>query len=251
MELGIIKRGSTGDLVAMWQEFLLGEGYYQGQLHATFDAATERATKSLEHTLKYEEDGIVDSQLWGHAFKRGYALLTTPYEMPQIPDFHALNVEQKNNLFGRIVAKPAPTLSNPEGLTIVNNWQAENLTTLVIPQLAANGGKVSVNKKMAAPMTALFAAWEDHGLISYIRSWGGCWCPRYVRRAPGVLSSHAWGTAFDINAKWNGLGRVPAPEGKIGSVIRLVEDANRFGFWWGGHWTRPDGMHFELAKEVL
>jgi hypothetical protein len=31
-------------------------------------------------------------------------------------------------------------------------------------------------------------------------------------------------------------------------VRELVEIANEWGFYWGGHFTRKDGMHFEIAK---
>ncbi|MBP0575977.1 M15 family metallopeptidase [Mycobacterium tuberculosis] len=37
--------------------------------------------------------------------------------------------------------------------------------------------------------------------------------------------------------------------GAKGCVRELVPIANRFGFYWGGHFsTRADGMHFEVAK---
>jgi hypothetical protein len=48
---------------------------------------------------------------------------------------------------------------------------------------------------------------------------------------------------------WNNLGKIPARIGSEGSVRELVPVANDFGFYWGGHFkSRPDGMHFEVAK---
>jgi len=61
------------------------------------------------------------------------------------------------------------------------------------------------------------------------------------------LSRHAWGTAFDINVPWNGLNVVPPRVGDKGSVRELVTIANKHGFYWGGHFGRLDGMHFEIA----
>jgi hypothetical protein len=36
--------------------------------------------------------------------------------------------------------------------------------------------------------------------------------------------------------------------GQKGCVRELVPIANEFGFYWGGHFSRMDGMHFEIAK---
>ena len=52
-------------------------------------------------------------------------------------------------------------------------------------------------------------------------------------------SMHSWGIALDINALTNVLGTqgdMPQP------VVEAWEDE---GGEWGGHWSRPDPMHFE------
>jgi hypothetical protein len=73
--------------------------------------------------------------------------------------------------------------------------------------------------------------------------------PRFIRGSRSVLSNHAYGSAFDINAAWNPLGATPADVDEKGSVIELVPLAHEFGFYWGGHFnSRPDGMHFEAAE---
>lgn len=253
MELELIKQGSTGELVVMWQEFLTEVGCYVGPLHPMFDDETTSATRRLEARLGYDEDGVVDGQLWGYALQNGLAGVESRHPTPPAPPFKALTTMQKHNRFGLIRSVADSVL--PDGIRITNDWAGINLIRVDIPQATKvpcmpHKG-IIMNKAMAAPIQALFAAWEDQGLLRLIQSWGGLYCARYVRRSPGVLSSHAWGTAFDINAQWNGLGMVPTPAHKSGSVIPLVEAANRLGFWWGGHWKRPDGMHFELAKDVL
>lgn len=63
----------------------------------------------------------------------------------------------------------------------------------------------------------------------------------------GIVVSNSFGTAFDINVPWNGLGITPALKGKKGSVRELVETAYKFGLYWGGYFKRKDGMHFEVA----
>lgn len=72
--------------------------------------------------------------------------------------------------------------------------------------------------------------------------------PRFVRGSRTTLSNHSWGTAFDINYAWNCLGALPALRGEKGSVRELVPIAHRHGFYWGGHFSRRDGMHFEVAR---
>ena len=57
-----------------------------------------------------------------------------------------------------------------------------------------------------------------------------------------------WSTAFDINYAWNRLGALPALRGEKGSVRELVAIAHQHGFYWGGHFSRRDGMHFEVAR---
>lgn len=68
----------------------------------------------------------------------------------------------------------------------------------------------------------------------------------------GVVVSNSFGSAFDINVPWNYLGSQPALVGKHGSVRELVPIANEHGLYWGGHFggSRPDGMHFEVAKLI-
>jgi hypothetical protein len=84
--------------------------------------------------------------------------------------------------------------------------------------------------------------------LHLILTFDGSYVARFVRGSTSVLSNHSFGTAFDINVTWNRLGVVPALVGQKGSVRELVGIANDNGFYWGGHFTRLDGMHFEIAK---
>ncbi len=107
---------------------------------------------------------------------------------------------------------------------------------------------VSFHKKGADALVAMFAAWEKAGLIGLILTWEGSFVPRFVRGSTRTLSNHAFGTAFDINAKWNAMGSRPALVGEKGCTRELVPIAHDHGFYWGGHFGRPDGMHFEVAE---
>lgn len=74
-----------------------------------------------------------------------------------------------------------------------------------------------------------------------------------------LLSNHSRGTAIDLNAKWNPMGKPPAALGQPGSLVRVAEiarsirvkqdDGSHWGLVWGGDWkgNSIDGMHFEVG----
>ena len=99
-------------------------------------------------------------------------------------------------------------------------------------------------------LVKFFERLEKENLHSHILSFAGAFYPRYVRGSRTNLSNHSWGTAFDINVPYNGLNKIPALVGQKGSVREIVPIANEYGFYWGGHFARRDGMHFEIAKIV-
>lgn len=57
-----------------------------------------------------------------------------------------------------------------------------------------------------------------------------------------ALSMHAYGCAVDFDSSNNNFGdTTPAMD------RRVVEEFEREGWEWGGHWGTPDGMHFQAA----
>jgi hypothetical protein len=96
----------------------------------------------------------------------------------------------------------------------------------------------------------MFRQWEDAGLFHLINTYDGGYFPRLMKGSEKSLSAHSYGIAFDINATWNALGTIPPAVGKRGSVRKLVEIAHQNGFYWGGHFQRQDGMHFEVARII-
>lgn len=159
-----------------------------------------------------------------------------------------LTAAERQKIFGRIEGFE---LSDGSGIHITNDWQKKYLTSVVVPQLigvsgAPKNGRIFWHKHGVSQLLGFFSDVEKHGLGPLVLSWAGSWVPRYVRGSSSTLSSHAHGTAFDINAAWNPLKAKPALAGTRGSVIELVPLAQANGFFWGGHFSRPDGMHFEL-----
>lgn len=170
--------------------------------------------------------------------------------MPARPPFKQANREA---LFGRFEYEDLGP--DTDDIRITDGWDQENIGTVIIPQLRRfkREGKTRFFKKAHDQIRGLFNAWEKAGLLGNVLTWDGAFVPRYMRRAThdrAHLSNHSWGTAFDINAMWNKLGKPVARLGKPGCVLELVEISYEYGFYWGGHFKggRSDGMHFEVAK---
>ena len=108
---------------------------------------------------------------------------------------------------------------------------------------------MAFHKKAKDQLVKLWNDWETAGLIHLVKTWNGSYDPRFRRGSSTILSNHAFGSAFDINSKWNELGEIPALVGERGCVRQLVKIANDNGFYWGGHFPNEflDGMHFEVA----
>lgn len=168
---------------------------------------------------------------------------------PIKPDFRTPSAEVRAALFGTFRYRPIGS----GNIRILDGWDTQNIVKIIVPQIAGieganDKGQIYFHRKGVEQIQGFFEEVERQGLKHLLLSWGGSFVPRFIRGSNTSLSNHAWGTAFDINAAWNGLGRTPMAEGKTGSVIPLVKIANDFGFYWGGHYSsRLDGMHFELA----
>jgi hypothetical protein len=252
----MLKKGSVGLEVEKWQAFLRGMDVYSEVIvNGVFDETTEMETKAFQIVQGLKADGIVGNATFAAAEKFNYSEKKDS-NWPQNPGIKNLSFIDRQKMFGSFPYIPAPVPGNPEAIKITTDWSQKNITTVVIPQLvgvtgAVSTGTVQVNTKIANQTVALFHAWEDAGLSSKILTWGGSWAPRFIRGSRTSLSNHAWGTAFDINVQWNGLGVKPAAIGQKGCVRELVEIAAQFGFYWGGWFpNRPDGMHFEAYKIV-
>ena len=115
-------------------------------------------------------------------------------------------------------------------------WREENIQNKRMPIL----GITRCHRLMWEPLEGALNQILEEGLEEYLsieewRSSGGCYAPRRINRfdAGGSISRHAWGIAIDINTKSS-------------YPPRVVQIFNDWGFAWGGTWTSPDEMHFEL-----
>lgn len=267
--------------VQRWQHFLRRIGFTEvGGVDGDFGQNTERATRRFQNVAAVPETGRLDARTLKAAVQRGYAAAAdTHYESDPAAERPSAAVLAPPSSAWRNATLTAFRFRKPhdEGDDILiqgdcdgatSDWIASHIVTISVPQLeglAGPTGKLRVHALAAPKLAALFRAWEEAGLMHLVLTWEGCFAARYLRpkegeasvRAHGArcsrevstLSNHAFGSAFDINASWNRLGHPPAPMGAKGCVRELVPIAIKHGFFWGGHFsTRPDGMHFELAR---
>jgi hypothetical protein len=225
-----------------------------------FGEHTRDATKAFQRKYKLEEDGVAGREALLKAGALGLELFEEPAEdetssnFPSRPSFPPLTSnEQRASIFGHYQYVPAPEIDNPEAIRILGTWEKDNIVNVPIPQLRkALGNKapqtIQFHGLGASQLKGMWAEWEKAKLLDRILVYDGSFVPRFVRGSRTVLSNHAFGSAFDINERYNHLGSRPALVGEKGCVRELVPIANRWGFYWGGHYSsRLDGMHFEVA----
>jgi hypothetical protein len=255
----IIKRGSNGKDVSDWQVFLRDQGFAI-QVTGLFTDDTDLATKSFQANHGLKADGLVGPKTLETAVQLGMGVSAPapvePVAFPATPAFQPLvSNASRQAQFGPLEFIGAPTADNLEAIRITNGWERDNIVRVSIPQLigisgARADGTVRFHRKAAGQLQAMFVDWEQAGVLHLLLTFDGTYNPRFVRGGAdrGVLSNHAFGTAVDLNAEWNSLGDPPARPDQRGCVYPLVGIANRHGFYWGGHFSRPDGMHFETAR---
>ena len=122
------------------------------------------------------------------------------------------------------------------------------MTVFVVPDDLHVGTipkKIYCNRDMVKPLTAALSNIVSQNLIDEIKTWDGCFNIRQKRGTNDAMSLHSWGVAIDINAAWNRFGAVPTMPKEL---VKCFKDV---GFDWGGDWSHPDGMHFQLSRRLV
>lgn len=255
-----LRFGSVSPDVKRWEQFLTGQRLFAGAVDEVFDQETHDASMAFQALHNLKPDGVVGNNTIAKAMSLGFPVIEDDsddkygHNWPSAPSFQPLvGNTAREKIFGKFKYMAKPIKGNPENIDVDDSWEKENIIQVHIPQLvgikgAPKSGNIDFNRKAATQLVKLFADWQSAGLMHLVKTWNGSYVPRFVRGSNTTLSNHSFGTAFDINVRWNPLGTAGALVGEEGSVRELVPLANENGFYWGGHYkTRPDAMHFEVA----
>ncbi len=274
-----LRRGHIGSDVLRLQNFLILQGItLQFGADGDFGPATHAAVEEFQQREGLIVDGVFGDGSATAAVAMGYEnncfeepIPRTPSEIQaalRFPDKPAglqrPTQQISDNLFGAFRFRYSPTPSRPQRIEILDDWVADNIVMVSIPQLVGmvdrqsatprlmTNGEVRCHRLAAPRILALFSAWETVGLTDRLLYYVGCFNPRLKRGTTNPvranLSNHSWGSAFDVNSEENWIGRPDAIIGARGCLRELVQIANDEGFYWGGHFGNKDGMHFEIAE---
>lgn len=269
-----LRKGDDGPFVKRLQQRLIAH-QYPLSADGDFGTQTDRQVRRFQSFENLKIDGVVGALTWAALEDKpeensewGWGPKTRPDVAgePERPDFQPLvGNALRHAVFGHFKYASAATLLDPEAIHFLDDWPERNVITVNVPQLARiagiehqgkivgagpKSGNVSCHRLIANQFKAMWQAWDDASLLHHVITWAGMWAPRFIRGSRVTLSNHAFATAFDLNAPWNPLGREPASDGKKGCLWELVPLAHEHGFYWGGFFSRKDGMHFEAAKVI-
>lgn len=113
--------------------------------------------------------------------------------------------------------------------------------------------KIYCNKIIMEDLCKVFNDLVRTKLINEIISYDGCFNPRYIRglEHKKLLSNHAFGTALDLNATQNPLGKSREECIALGLKpfsLGFIQIWGEYNFLSGEKFRRKDLMHFEYTK---
>jgi len=219
----VLRQGASGTAVARMQEILKKAGFDPKGIDGKFGPNTLAALKKFQAANGLVVDGICGPKTWAALTGTKPPVVTNP---------------PKDDFTGSFPKVPKGLAE----IKAVFGEPGKNQVTVKLP-LGPGGKEINVtcHEKIAPVMKAMLAEAKEKGLLKHIKTFDGMYCNRNKKPTSGATSSqkstHAWGTAFDINASLGKNGQVH-PE-----LAALFE---KYGFYWGKNFN--DEMHFQYAR---
>jgi hypothetical protein len=147
-----------------------------------------------------------------------------------------------NGLMKVLLGEPSSNYTT-ECDPVRNKKLAARMVTASVGPFRVTGFDLAV-RSLRDVMTEVTKTYPDMKLSS-----AGMLCCRLVRGSKRSISNHSWGTAFDIkiDGELDDYG-----DGKVQYGLTLIAPIfNKHGWYWGAHFRKEDGMHFEISATKL
>lgn len=149
----------------------------------------------------------------------------------------------------RLFAKFGDPAADPRKFEV--SWMMTYFVQKDFPELPFH--KIYANRLLIPHIQSLFAELKKRGLLHEIKSYGGCWNPRYIRgyEVQKIPSIHTWALALDFNTDQNPLGMTR--EQAINAGLKpfsaeFFQCCREMGWTCGIDFKRGDGMHFQKTN---
>lgn len=232
--MNVLGLGEEGPQVVQLQTRLNEIYEEQLEVDGIFGEKTEETVLDFQESVGLDVDGIVGPDTWKALYEEepdeGDEELSDDPVLPPV-----LLQSQLLSLFGK-PRDPAPYLvvidlaQFKTALAHVKDYEGHPWSC-----------RVYGHRLMEEPLKQAFKNLITMGFAAELKTYDGCVCVRLMTSGNG-WSTHAWGMAIDFNAGKNGYGRKPTLSP---GFVKCFTNA---GFEWGGKWSTPDGMHFQLPK---
>jgi len=137
----------------------------------------------------------------------------------------------------------------------LTKWKKDYLVDIPCPWTLYVGKtpvhSIEINKKAAHSLTVVLnkiwdAVHRDQSAIEtlHYHKYDGSFNFRPMRGGH-ALSMHSYGIAIDFDADENQFGSHHALFKPDSLIVKAFEEE---GWIWGGHWAKPDNMHFQAAR---
>lgn len=228
----IIKKGSFGEKVKQWQNFLLSAGYDIPFIDGAFGPATERETIKFQTTNGLKADGIVGSRTWSF-------VTTISQNTPLSSRWPKQDYNSMVNFYGP-VGQNQISLDLPYTLKLA--WDSSVIVR-----------KMTCHQKVASSLYTIFektlqSYGEEELRKLHLDIFGGCLNVRKMRGSSTAWSIHSWGAAIDLDPNNNQLrwGKDRATFGKkeYEEFWKIVESEGWVSL---GRVRNFDWMHMQAA----